>query len=1074
MRFPRFVPFVIYLTLNTFSLFAQSPNGNINGLVSDPSSAAVLGAEVVAVNDVTGVQYITKTNSEGIYVLPNLPPGPYRLQVSKIGFKTMIKPDIVLNVQDALSVNFTLPVGAFHEVVTVQGGVPLINTENAAVGTVVDRQFAENLPMNGRSFQTLIELVPGVVTVPTSPADAGQFSVDGQRANTNYWTVDGVSANVGISATNIPGSGLAGSLGAFSAFGGTNSLVSVDAMQEFKIQTSSYAPEFGRSPGAQISIVTRSGVNQFHGTAFDYLRNDLFDANDWFADFARLAKPKERQNDFGGTFSGPLIHDRTFFFLSYEGLRLRLPQVALDTVPDESARQLAVPAIQPYLNAFPLDPGQPNLGNGVAQYNASYSNAATLDAYSLRLDHRLTDKWSLSARYNYSPSKIVDRGANDGPLSVVAPTGISLQTLTVGMTTTLTSLLANEFHFNVSRTDAASTSQIDNFGGATPLSSFPFPSSFTLENSSFLFGLYSLKGGQQLSAGRQQRNDQRQLNFVDSLSIQQGRHSLKVGFDYRRLTPSVSPPFYLQNPNFLTIQSAESGTPDFSFVESNLPTTFLFRNLGVYGQDAWHITPALVVTYGARWDIDFTPRTLSGPDLAAVTGYDLENLEKLALAPRGVAPFSTRFANLAPRVGLSYQLQSSPGRETVLRGGAGIFYDLASSVVGTSVVNANYPFGSFKFVSGVTFPFETATADPTPISAANLSPAGGDTLYAFNPHLQSPYTIEWNAAIEQALGKQQSLSLSYVGSGGRQLLQSSYILSPNPSFYAADLVDNTAKSDYDALQVRFQRRVASGLQALTSYTWAHSIDNASSGSSFLGSNLNVPALGASINRGPSDFDIRNAFTLGTTYDLPSFQAPRTRLLLQGWAIQNFVVVFSASPVEASYNTLADTLFHSGADVRPDVVPGQDFYLHGSACVAVLGPPCAGGKGFNPMAFVPPPIDSTTGNPLRQGDLGRNALRGFGAVQWDFAVHREFLIHERWKLQFRAELFNILNHPNFGQPVGALGGPGALNPQFGQSQAILAQALSGSQYAGSVGNGSLSSLYQMGAPRSIQFALKLMF
>jgi hypothetical protein len=264
------------------------------------------------------------------------------------------------------------------------------------------------------------------------------------------------------------------------------------------------------------------------------------------------------------------------------------------------------------------------------------------------------------------------------------------------------------------------------------------------------------------------------------------------------------------------------------------------------------------------------------------------------------------------------------------------------------------------------------------------------------------------------------------------------------------------------------------LQALTSYTWAHSIDNASSGSSFLGSNLNVPALGANINRGPSDFDIRNAFTLGTTYDLPSFQAPRTRLLLQGWAIQNFVVVFSASPVEASYNTLADTLFHSGADVRPDVVPGQDFYLHGSDCVAVLGPPCAGGKGFNPMAFVPPPIDSTTGNPLRQGDLGRNALRGFGAVQWDFAVHREFLIHERWKLQFRAELFNILNHPNFGQPVGALGGPGALNPQFGQSQAILAQALSGSQYAGSVGNGSLSSLYQMGAPRSIQFALKLMF
>src|SRR5271165_3514255 len=181
MRFPRFVPFLICITLNTFSLFAQSPNGNINGLVSDPSSAAVVGAEVVAVNDVTGVQYTTKTNSEGIYVLPNLPPGPYRVQVSKIGFKTLIKPDIILNIQDSLSMNFTLLVGAFHEIVTVQGGAPLVNTESASVSTVVDRQFAENLPMNGRSFQTLIDLTPGVVPATSNSNDGGQFNINGQR-----------------------------------------------------------------------------------------------------------------------------------------------------------------------------------------------------------------------------------------------------------------------------------------------------------------------------------------------------------------------------------------------------------------------------------------------------------------------------------------------------------------------------------------------------------------------------------------------------------------------------------------------------------------------------------------------------------------------------------------------------------------------------------------------------------------------------------------------------------------------------------------------------------------------------
>src|SRR6201997_2878273 len=197
MRFPRFVPFVVCLTLNTLPLFAQSPNGNVNGLVSDPSSAAVVGAEIVAVNDVTGVQFTSRTNSEGIYVLQNLPPGPYRVQVSKLGFKTLIKPDITLNVQDSLSINFTLLVGAFHEIVTVQGGAPIVNTESAAVSTVVDRKFAENLPMNGRSFQSLIDLAPGVVLTSSTDTDSGQFSVNGQRANANYWTVDGVSANVG-------------------------------------------------------------------------------------------------------------------------------------------------------------------------------------------------------------------------------------------------------------------------------------------------------------------------------------------------------------------------------------------------------------------------------------------------------------------------------------------------------------------------------------------------------------------------------------------------------------------------------------------------------------------------------------------------------------------------------------------------------------------------------------------------------------------------------------------------------------------------------------------------------------
>src|SRR5260370_13399826 len=207
-------------------VIAQSPNATINGLVLDPSGAAIAGAEIIVVNDATSVQHETTTNSAGIYVVTNLPPGPYRIQVAKIGFKTLIKPDIVLNVQDALAINFTLPIGAVSEIVTVTGGTPLVNTQDAAVSTVVDRQFAENLPMNGRSFQTLIELTPGVVLTASNPSDGGQFSVNGQRADANYWMVDGVSANIGIGSTFGPGNGLGGAAASFSVLGGTNSLVS--------------------------------------------------------------------------------------------------------------------------------------------------------------------------------------------------------------------------------------------------------------------------------------------------------------------------------------------------------------------------------------------------------------------------------------------------------------------------------------------------------------------------------------------------------------------------------------------------------------------------------------------------------------------------------------------------------------------------------------------------------------------------------------------------------------------------------------------------------------------------------
>jgi len=318
--------------------FAQLETATISGQVVDPSGLRITGARVRLVDIDRYTTTGTATNSSGLYTFPGVRPGRYRMEVTAGGFKVVNVTGLTVNTQDHLEQNFKLAVGSISESVTVEGGAPVVDTESSAVSTVVDRQFAENLPMNGRSFQTLIDLTPGVVTVPSNSQDSGQFSVNGQRASSNYWMVDGVSANIGIGvgASASPGNGMGGTIGSFSTSGGTNSLVSVDAMQEFRIQTSTYAPEFGRTPGGQVSIVTRSGTNQFHGTLFDYLRNDALDASDWFNGFTNsppLQKAKERQNDFGGTFSGPIFKDRSFFFFSYEGLRLRLPVTTLTTVP---------------------------------------------------------------------------------------------------------------------------------------------------------------------------------------------------------------------------------------------------------------------------------------------------------------------------------------------------------------------------------------------------------------------------------------------------------------------------------------------------------------------------------------------------------------------------------------------------------------------------------------------------------------------------------------------------------------------------------------------------------------------
>ena len=863
---------------------------------------------------------------------------------------------------------------------------------------------------------------------------------------------------------------MSGAVGTTSVLGGTNSLVSVDAMQEFRIQTSTFAPEFGRTPGGQISIVTRSGTNKFHGSLFDYLRNDVLDANNWFNGLnivnpTPISKPQERQNDFGGTFSGPLIKDKTFFFFSYEGLRLRLPQTAFTFVPDASSRQSASPELLPYLNAFPLPNGPEVQGSvGVAEFNASFSNPASLNAYSLRVDHRLNDKVSLFGRYNYSPSSTSQRGVNgEATLNTVSPEHTDVQTATAGLTWTLSPRIANEFRFNYSRTDSGSGSYLDGFGGAVPLQTLPLPIPYTSRNAGVYLSVTSLGGTGGITAGPEVRNLQRQLNVVDNVSIEKGSHLLKFGLDLRSLFPHTDPFLYGLTVWFDDVPSFEAGNLAGGGVESLVPYTFIFRNFSAFAQDTWRLRPNLTLTYGLRWDNDFAPSTLAGPNITGLSGFDLSNLSNLALAPPGTPPFKTTYGNFAPRVGVAYQVRQTQNSATVVRGGFGIFYDLATTETANIIVSTVYPFDAIGGISNTTFPLNPIPG-PVPIVPPN---ATSGVLGGFDPNLKLPYTLQWNFSAEQGLGAHQTLSLSYVGAAGRRLLQTAYLFQPNSQINQASLTANTGNSSYNALQLQFNRSLAAGLQALASYTWSHSIDTASAGSNYNATNAIAPGA----NRADSDFDNRNSFSAALTYAIPSLKSNSLiKAVAGGWSLQGIILAHSAPPVTV-YNGDFYQLTHGFySAIRPDVTPGIPLYLYGSQYPggkAINNTPGAttcpdGSASIGP--FCNPPTDAN-GIPLRQGNLGRNALRAFRATQVDFAVHRDFLLPEALKLEFRAEMFNVFNHPNFGPPDANLA-----DPNFGLSTQSLGQYLTG----GMQGAGGLSQLYQIGGPRSIQFALKLSF
>ena len=1046
---------------------AQSATATLSGTVEDENGAVIPGAAITVLNPSTALQRQATTNDQGSFTVTLLQPGTYTVTVRRDGFAPIEVKNVVLNVGDRKALKIELKAGDVNATVQVTSEAPLIN-ESPAVGTVIDRQFVANLPLNGRSFQSLILLTPGVVvTAAGSQSNSGQFSVNGQRSNANYFTVDGVSANIGVSTDNfsIGTQQVAGSVPGLTALGTTNNLVSIDALEEFKILASTYSAEFGRQPGGQVQLVTRSGDNQFHGTAFDYLRNDIFDARDWF-NKKPATKPPLRQNQFGGTFSGPVFlprfgeggpgwyngRNRTFFFFSYEGQRLVLPTTFNRRVPSLRLRQIAFPAFRPLLNIYPLPTGPEDTNaagvpTGMAPFLGSSSSPSSTDSTSVRIDHSVSSNLTLFGRYNDAPSRSVTR-----TLSFLTSNVFKTQTLTLGATWSPKPRLMNELRVNYSSNRGRFNYSMDSYGGAVPIDPSVLMSGYGGPGPKLGSFFLNLPGNSLLpSLGDAVDNYQRQINLVDNLSWVKGNHQFKFGVDYRRLAPIYGATAYRQSIEIISEAQVVSGLTQAVFITASQGVRPIFNNYSFYGQDTWKVSPRITLDLGLRWELNPAPYDANGIKPVLVCG--VENLATATLCPPGTPLYKTFYTAFAPRFGVAYLLDKKSGRETILRGGFGVYYDLGSGQATNGF--SQFPFTATTSLFGAPFPLTPSQAIPPgfppatlPISSAVSSPT---------QNLKLPYTMQWNVALERSLGQQQTVKLSYVAAAARRLLVTQELnfqnlnlpgfARPNPNFGPILFSSNGPTSDYHSFQMQYQRRLSHGLQALVNYTWSHAIDEVSD-----------EGRTGGLTRGNADFDVRHNLTAAITYNIPKPKAGIILTsLLRDWSVDSTLYVQSGAPIPVTAGFMVGPDGACCFRARPDLVPGVPLWVRDSNA--------PGGRRLNFAAFQMAP-----NHPIisffraRQGTLGRNVVYAPAIYQINMAVARKFSLTERLNMQVRAEAFNLFNRPHFSvsdpSEFSELGiGPGA----FGLFNSTLNRSLGG-----------LNRLYQIGGSRSMQFSLRLSF
>ncbi len=1052
---------------------AQNYRGSVRGHVADSQGALIAGAKLSLISEETNETRTVTSDGRGDYVFPLLRPGAYRLEAERQGFQKSTE-NLVVRVNQEARLDVTLYVAGTHvDPIIVTDAASPLRYDNAALGAVIDNRQVTGLPLYGRNFLELTLLVPGAAPAPPGSAGTARgdfaFTINGSREDANNFLLDGVynvDPKLNTFGVKPP----------------------VDAIREFEVLTSAYDASLGRSAGAQVNIVLKSGTNGFHGTGYEFLRNQVLDARNYFAP-ADQGDPKYQSNQFGFSFGGPVIKDRTFFFSDYEGTWSREGITRLANVPTARERIGDFSQLPP--SQWPLVPGTftpfpggvipqqalnpiglkiaalyplPNRNVPGQNYAASPVRRERNDLFDVRIDHKISDNSQFAARYSFNDLTLFE--PYSGVTQVFVP-GYGNTVLRRGQNLMLnyssfSSRLANDVRAAYSRignqvlAENAGVS-INKQVGLPELSSNPRD-----------FGLSFIRVTGFSPLGQEYNNPQNSATnvyqFLDTATYARGEHLLKFGFDFR----------YTQQNAFRDVQSRglfifpsqvaftlPNGTPTvFPFVTGNALANLLFglplvsggakldnaqhlrtESYNFFVNDSYRITSRLTLSAGLRYEFNSPP--VDTKDRANI--YD-QTSGKLVQVGTGNIPrggYEADKNNFAPRIGLAWALGKDS--TTVVRTGYGVYYDQSPLAPGEGLY-FNSPYYDFRFY------FQSQQApltlyNPFPFNTPGQS---APSAFAYDRNLRTSYTQHWNLSVQQQLGSSTVAELAYVGSKGTKLLASRDINQPparpqqpnlprNPLFGEITQEESSAASNYHSLQARIQQRLSFGLSLLGAYTFGKSIDNASGVFSSTGDpNYPQNSFNLAAERGRSGFDVRQRFSLSYSYDLPfgkgkSFlgDAGLATTLLSGWQTFGVVTLQTGRPFTIALlpefdnsNTGISNLGFLGND-RPNLV--------GRGKLDNATPE----RWFNTAAFAFPPFGSF-------GNSGRNILDGPSFKNINFSLVKNTAIKERLTVQFRTEFFNLFNHPNFGLPDNFAG-----SPSFGR---VLSAE----------------------SPRRIQFGLKLLF